>query len=97
MPQHQHGQHDGEHTSCGSQRSATNAPACCPLRSTASRLVRLEIGSSRLAALASHTVANANGSGGRPSSEATASETGVSITAVVSMPRVMVVTVASAQ
>ena len=53
--------------------------------SWASRLVRLETGSSSEAALASHTEAKANGNALMPSSAARASPIGASSTAVVSM------------
>ena len=45
-------------------------------RCTASRLVRLDTGSSRLAVLAIHTARSANGNGRRPSRVASDSTTG---------------------
>ncbi len=63
--------------------------------SWASRLVRLETGSSSEAALASHTEAKANGSALMPSSAARARPIGASRTAVVSMLSTQVATVAS--
>ncbi len=65
-------------------------------RSAASRFVRFDTGSSRLAVLASHTVVIASGTGAMPTRAASASITGVSRTAVVSRFRVIVVTEANA-
>ncbi len=60
-------------------------------RSAASRFVRFDTGSSRLAVLASHTVVIASGTAAMPTPEASASITGVSSTAVVSRFSVIVV------
>src|SRR5690242_81593 len=65
-------------------------------RLAASRLVRLDTGSSRLAVLASHTVVMASGSGLTWSLRASASMTGVSRIAVVSRLSVIVVIDANA-
>src|SRR3954466_14760202 len=62
----------------------------------ASRLVRFDTGSSRLAVLASHTVVMASGTGAIPTRVASASMTGVSSTAVVSRFSVIVVSEAKA-
>jgi len=66
--------------------------ACC----SASKLVRFDTGSSRLAVFASHTTSSANGSIARPRLSATLSTTGVSSTAVVSKLIPTVVRVARA-
>jgi len=63
-------------------------------RFAASRLVRLDTGSSRLAVFASHTVVIASGTAAMPVRSARASMTGVSSTAVVSRLSTVVVTVA---
>ena len=97
VPGHQDAEDDDETTSCGRHMSATNAPGCWSVRSTASRLLRLEIGSNSEAALDNQTVAKAKGNAGRSSSAASASATGVSITAVVSMLSRIVVAVARRQ
>jgi hypothetical protein len=73
----------------GPRRRSTGASAT---RFAASRFVRFDTGSSRLAVLASHVVVIASGSGGTSSETASASITGVSSTAVVSRFRVIVVT-----
>src|SRR6266571_6889598 len=70
--------------SSGRYISPAKPGAVNPRRFTASRLVRLETGSSRLAVFASHTVVIASGKGGISAGLATASITGVSSTAVVS-------------
>ena len=80
----------------GAARStARTRPPPAPRCDWASRLVRFETGSSRLAELASQTEANANGSTASPSSAASASPIGASSTAVVSMLSTQVHTVAS--
>src|SRR5215471_13958534 len=63
---------------------AANSTVGSPTRLAASRFVRLDTGSSRLAVLASHTVVMASGIWAMPVFRARASMTGVSSTAVVS-------------
>ncbi|MEG8035957.1 hypothetical protein QP157_11700 [Sphingomonas sp. LR61] len=58
-----------------------------PIRSTASRFVRFDTGSSRDAVFASQTVVSANGIGGSPTRRASEITIGVSSTAVVSIDR----------
>ena len=87
----------------GRDRAPPGAPPSAPRtratgrsrRSAASRLVRLDTGSSRLAVLASQTVVIATGSGATSIRSASASMTGVSSTAVVSRLRTTVVAVAN--
>jgi hypothetical protein len=76
---------------CGAAIRTANWVGVRPTRSTASRLVRLDTGSSRLAVLASQTVSIASGTGGMPALPAVASITGVSSTAVVSRFKKIVV------
>ena len=71
-----------------------NGSVLSPTRSAASRLVRLDTGSSRLAVLASQTVVMASGSAVILARRAVASRTGVSRTAVVSRFRKIVVAAA---
>jgi hypothetical protein len=71
-----------------------NGSFLSPTRSAASRLVRLDTGSSRLAVFASQTVVMARGSAVIRARRAVASRTGVSRTAVVSRLRKIVVAVA---
>src|SRR3569833_4775904 len=71
----------------GSTIRAANSLLPTPTRFIASRLVRLETGSSRLAVLASQTVVIASGMGGTRITRAIASMTGVSSTAGVSRLR----------
>ena len=66
------------------------------MRSAASRLVRFDTGSSRLAVLASQIVVMASGSAAIPARAASASSTGVIRTAVVSRLSRIVVTEANA-
>src|SRR6202049_2199742 len=70
--------------SCTGHIRLANAAAGRATRFAASRLVRLDTGSSRLAVLASHTVVMASGMTAMPARRASASITGVSSTAVVS-------------
>lgn len=81
--------------SCGSHRRAANPVPSSPTRFAASRLVRLDTGSSRLAVLASHSVVIASGSGAMRAGPASASMTGVSSTAVVSRLSTAVVAAAN--
>ncbi len=79
---------------CGAHMARARPAGESATRSAASRLVRLETGSSRLAVLASQTVVMASGSGAMPTRVARASMTGVSSTAVVSRLRTVVVSAA---
>src|SRR5262245_44964973 len=81
-------------TSCTTHIRAAKSTGGRFTRSAASRLVRLDTGSSRLAVLASHTVVIASGMGAMPERTASASITGVSSTAVVSRLRTVVLTAA---
>lgn len=78
--------------SCGAHMVAAISDGARATRSAASRFVRFDTGSSRLAVLASQTVVIASGTAAMPTRVASASITGVSSTAVVSRLRVMVVT-----
>ncbi len=82
--------------SCGAHIRAANAGAASATRSAASKLVRFETGSSRLAVLASQIVVMANGRAAIRALGARASITGVSSTAVVSRLRNIVVSEAKA-
>src|SRR5664279_5853134 len=75
----------------GSHIFAANDTADRCRRLTASRLVRFDTGNSKLAVLANHTAAIANGMTDIRSCVASASTTGVSRTAVVSRLSTMVV------
>ena len=77
--------------SWGAHIRLVNSSGGSATRFAASRLVRLDTGSSRLAVLASHTVVIASGIATMPTSVASASMTGVSSTAVVSRLRTVVV------
>lgn len=79
----------------GSHIRAANATADMCSWFTASKFVKFDTGSNKLAVFASHTAAIANGTGGNSSRSASASTTGVSRTAVVSRLNTMVVTVPS--
>src|SRR5437588_12478974 len=81
---------------CGAHIRATKAGASSATRLAASRLVRFDTGSSRLAVLASHTVVMASGNGAILAFGASASITGVSSTAVVSRFRKIVMNEAKA-
>src|SRR5450755_3080768 len=80
--------------SCTGHILLANAAAGSATRFAASRLVRLDTGSSRLAVLASHTVVMASGITAIPALRARASITGVSSTAVVSRFSTVVVAAA---
>lgn len=82
--------------SWGSHITAARPDGESATRSAASRFVRFETGSSRLAVLASHTVVIASGTAAIPTRVASASMTGVSSTAVVSRFSVIVVSDANA-
>ena len=82
-------------TSCTGHIRLANSAGGSPTRFAASRLVRLDTGSSRLAVLASQTVVMASGITAIPALRARASITGVSRTAVVS--RLSTVVVAAAK
>src|SRR6266516_1081460 len=70
--------------SCTGHMRVANAAAGSATRFAASRLVRLDTGSSRLAVLASQTVVMASGIGAMSTLSARANMTGVRSTAVVS-------------
>src|SRR5437867_471620 len=82
--------------SCAAHMVPASSAGVSATRSAASRFVRFDTGSSRLAVLASHTVVMASGTAVMPTRDASDNITGVSNTAVVSRLRVIVVIEANA-